>query len=270
MTNFDFLKDIDPDLFTIAGIAEKLYRDEYFEQCMGQTRRFAENAVKKVLGSHAPYDATFDELINTLKDRSGGAAIEKEFIDDLYFLKKAGNLSVHGATVKKDAITAMECLRRMFEVAINYAVHLDKTNAHLLKKNYDEELLLLGRPKQEQTLKEKYLAAKQILEKQDKKKEKTQKPLSPKKLKKTVKKPLPKIKTEKIKPAEKETKQQKKIKGKKLSTKTLISKKSKQNKSSKQKEPGLPLFLNPVIITISFFFGAIVIALIGVLMRNFH
>ena len=269
MTNFDFLKNIDHDLYTIAGIAEKLYRDEYFEQCMGQTRRFAENAVKKVLGSRAPYDASFDELINTLKDSSTGKSIEKEFIDDLYFLKKAGNISVHGATVKKDGITALECLRRMFEVAINYAVHIDKTNAALLKLNYDEELLLLGRPKQEQTLKEKYLAAKKILEKQDKVSQKstnnrksvrtkTQGILDEKPIKQK-KKSTNKIKTEKLsipvqkadkktKPAKKNTKQQKSRKSSKM-------KKSHDNR--------LPLFLNPVAITISFLIGAVVLVLIA-------
>ena len=42
-TNFIFLKSIDKDLFDIINDAEKLYRDEYFEQCMTQTRRFGEN-----------------------------------------------------------------------------------------------------------------------------------------------------------------------------------------------------------------------------------
>ena len=50
-TNFDFLKEVDKDLFEIITDAEKLYRDEYFEQCMAQTRRFGENICKSVLGS---------------------------------------------------------------------------------------------------------------------------------------------------------------------------------------------------------------------------
>ena len=33
-TNFDFLKKVDTNLFEIISEAEKLYRDEYFEQCM--------------------------------------------------------------------------------------------------------------------------------------------------------------------------------------------------------------------------------------------
>ena len=44
MTNFKFLKDIDDNLYGIARDAEKLYRDEYFDQCIVQTRKFAENA----------------------------------------------------------------------------------------------------------------------------------------------------------------------------------------------------------------------------------
>ncbi len=259
MTNFDFLKDLDHDLYTIAGIAEKLYRDEYFEQCMGQTRRFAENAVKKVLGRSAPYDATFDELINTLKDRSTGNSIEKEFIDDLYFLKKAGNISVHGATVKKDAITALECLRRMFEVAINYAVHTDKTSANLLKRNYDEELLLLGRPKQEQSLKEKYIAAKEKFEKAERKTKKVN----------DVNKGKKKITDTPVK-----TQQTKKSKTKKnINTAPVITPlKTTQKTSAKQKslnnrrkktnhshDTRLPLFLNPVVIAFSILLGLIII-----------
>lgn len=278
ITNFDFLKNLDHDLYVIAGIAEKLYRDEYFEQCMGQTRRFAENAVKKVLGNRAPYDATFDELINTLKDSSTGNSIEKEFIDDLYFLKKAGNISVHGATVKKDGITALECLRRMFEVAINYAIHVDKTNAALLKLNYDEELLLLGRPKQEQTLKEKYLAAKKILEKQDEQERKARKAdkivpkaenLLPKPLKQK-KKTIKKIKTEKISvPEQKTVKKSAKTKtGVEKSKKQSvnITKKSLKNgklKNKKQNTYNMPLFLNPIAITLSFIIGAVVLVLIA-------
>ena len=46
-TNFDFLKSVDKNLFEIITEAEKLYRDEYFEQCMGQTRRFGEHVCKK-------------------------------------------------------------------------------------------------------------------------------------------------------------------------------------------------------------------------------
>ena len=51
VTNFDFLKKNDKDLFSIISDAERLYRDEYFEQCMTQTRRFGEIVCKNVLGS---------------------------------------------------------------------------------------------------------------------------------------------------------------------------------------------------------------------------
>ena len=46
MSNFVFLKNINKDLYTIATEAEKLFRDEYFEQCCVQTRRFGENISK--------------------------------------------------------------------------------------------------------------------------------------------------------------------------------------------------------------------------------
>ena len=109
-TNFDFLRKTDKNLYEIISEAEKLYRDEYFEQCMGQTRRFAENVCKNVLGRKRTTEDTFDQMLATLKDNSQGSEQEKEFIEDLYFLKKFGNQSVHSSSVKKDGINALECL----------------------------------------------------------------------------------------------------------------------------------------------------------------
>lgn len=100
-TNFDFLKSVDKNLFDIITEAEKLYRDEYFEQCMGQTRRFGEHVCKQVLGKKRTIENTFDQMLATLKDKGNGSEQEKEFVNDLYFLKKHGNESVHSAKVKK-------------------------------------------------------------------------------------------------------------------------------------------------------------------------
>ena len=50
MSNFDFIEKIDSDLFRIISDAEKLYRDEYFEQIIVQIRRFAENVFINLLG----------------------------------------------------------------------------------------------------------------------------------------------------------------------------------------------------------------------------
>ena len=41
MSNFSFMEKIDADLFKIISEAEKLYRDEYFEQSIIQMRRFS-------------------------------------------------------------------------------------------------------------------------------------------------------------------------------------------------------------------------------------
>lgn len=153
-TNFDFLKPVDKDLFDIITEAEKLYRDEYFEQCMAQTRRFGENVCKKVLGTNRSPDDTFDNMLATLKDKVK-AEQEKEFIDDLYFLKKNGNTSVHAAKVKKDGMTALECLQRAFEVAISYSVYNKAAKPEILRLNYDTELLITGKPKQK-SLAERY------------------------------------------------------------------------------------------------------------------
>lgn len=156
-TNFDFLKKTDKNLYEIIAEAELLYRDEYFEQCMGQTRRFAENICKNVLGSKRTTEDTFDQMLATLKDNSKGSTQEKEFIEDLYFLKKCGNKSVHSYSVKKDGINALECLQRAFEVAISYTVYNKKGDKNNLNLHYDIQLLATG--KRDKTLAQKYATA---------------------------------------------------------------------------------------------------------------
>ena len=157
MNNFQFLKEIDSSLFKLALDAEKLYRDEYFEQCITQTRRFAENVCKNVLGKKRTTEETFDQMLATLKDNSQGSEQEKEFIDDLYFLKKCGNLSVHSSTVKQSGTNALECLQRAFEVAINYTVYNKKGSKDTLNLHYDIKLLATG--KKDKNLAQKYQKA---------------------------------------------------------------------------------------------------------------
>lgn len=182
MNNFKFLKPIDKNIYEIITEAEKLYRDEYFEQCITQTRRFGEIVCKDVLGNLRTCEKTFDDMLATLKDKTGKAEQEKEFIDDLYFLKREGNNSVHASTVKKDGIVALECMQRAFEVAINYAVYYKRANSKLLKLRYDTELLVTGK-KSKKTLAEKFEAEKTKKAKKGKFEEKT-------KTKKFKKKPL--------------------------------------------------------------------------------
>ena len=157
MSNFNFLKSIDKNLYKIIYDAEELYRDEYFEQCIGQTRRFGENVCKNVLGSARTTEKTFDDMLATLKDKVSNVIQEKEFVDDLYFLKREGNASIHANTVKKDGIIALECLQRAFEIAISYALYRSTSSkkTDLLKLRYDTELLITGKRKT-LSLKEKY------------------------------------------------------------------------------------------------------------------
>lgn len=143
-TNFDFLKKVDKNLFEIVAEAEKLYRDEYFEQSMVQTRRFGEHVCKKVLGKNRTTEETFDEMLATLNDCSFGNIEEKEFINDLYFLKKHGNSAVHSGSVKKDGMEALECLKRAFEVAISYCIYNRKANPKIMRLSYNTELLVTG------------------------------------------------------------------------------------------------------------------------------
>ena len=159
-TNFDFLRKINFDLYKIISDAESLYRDEYFEQCMTQTRRFGEQICKTLLEQNGQKASSFDNMIATLQDKSQGSEQEKEFIEDLYFLKKNGNKSVHSAQVKKEAMTALECLKRAFEVAINFSVYSQGAPSSILKLDYDIDLLIT-KEKSKKSLTEKYKEAKQ-------------------------------------------------------------------------------------------------------------
>lgn len=168
-TNFDFLKKDDRFLYEIMADAESLYRDEYFDQCMTQVRRFGENVCKNVLGARRTTETTFDDMLATLKDCTLGSSEEaKEFIDDLYFLKKYGNEATHSITVKKEGTDALECLKRAFEIAINYYVYTLGGSREILKLQYDTELMITGK-KSKKTLAEKYNEQKAITTKKSSK-----------------------------------------------------------------------------------------------------
>lgn len=159
-TNFDFLKKIDKNLYEIIVEAENLYRDEYFDQCMTQTRRFGEHICKNVLGKKRTVEETFDDMLATLKDNITGEVQEKEFVDDLYFLKKHGNNAVHSSKINKSGMDALECLQRAFEVAISYSVYNKGAKDNILSLRYDTELLVTGK-KSKKSLAEKYTEEKQ-------------------------------------------------------------------------------------------------------------
>lgn len=159
-SNFDFLKTTDRKLFEMIETAEQLYRDEYFDQCIVQTRKFAENICKKLLGGRRTKEKTFDDMLATLCDKSTGSEQEKEVIEDLYFIKKEGNNSAHTSGAKLPATTALDCLQRAFEVSINYAFSKNPKKTKLLKLEFDTELLITGE-KAKKSLKEKYIEAKE-------------------------------------------------------------------------------------------------------------
>ena len=156
MTNFQFLKAVDDDLFALARDAEKLYKDEYFEQCTIQTRRYAENVCKKLLEDTAICNSSFDEMLSYLSDRVRDNPANKEFVEDLYFLKKAGNQSAHGSKVKNDGVVALECLQRAFEIGINYLLSRGISQEKVKDLHYDIDLLMTGK-KAEKSLSEKYM-----------------------------------------------------------------------------------------------------------------
>ena len=184
MSNFDFLKPIDEDLYRIIADAEKLYADEYFEQSIVQTRRFAENVCRSLLGDKVVPDSTFDECLATLQDLYTKNIRQRELINDLYFLKSQGNLSAHGKKVKQDGNIALDCIKRAFEVAINFAM-FNGAPAKTEKLEFSEETLVMGdkKNKKKSALKEKYIAKKKTAKKNNllykKKKEQAKKYVYP-------------------------------------------------------------------------------------------
>ncbi len=188
MSNFEFLKTINENLYIIAADAENLFRDKYFEQCMAQTRRLGEHLCRLVMGESAKDTDTFDEMLATLKDTPSPSEIEKEFIDDLYFLKKAGNKAVHSLNVSNDGKEALECLERAFEASINYAVYKGGASEELLNKIFDEELLITGKKSKKISLQEEYIAKKKQWIEEEKKLSQSEDEEPTKKSKKSKKK----------------------------------------------------------------------------------
>jgi len=124
----------------------------------------------------------------------------KEFISDLYFLKKAGNQSAHSAQLENDGIKALECLQRAFEVAINFALLKNSADQTILSLQYDENLLITGKRSKEKTLQQKYVEEKQKEDKKVKNKKNAKAaqtmpaPTKPKPKQKPKQKPMPKPK----------------------------------------------------------------------------
>ncbi|MBQ9150120.1 hypothetical protein IJX73_04230 [bacterium] len=150
--NFEFLEDIDKELYNAIEDAQKLYRDEYFNQCAVQLRVFAEKMAKRVLGSTS-LNLTFDDTLNCLKDKIKSES-EREFIDDLFFIKKQGNKCAHGEDVTPSE--ALEAVQRAFEASINYA-YSRKKDDKILKLQFDTTLLVTGQKQQEIKLVDKYI-----------------------------------------------------------------------------------------------------------------
>lgn len=157
-SNFYFLKEINKNIYKIIKEAEKLYADEYFQQAMVQTRCFAENVTKSLLNGNSQPNDNFDTLLANLDDYLMNCDEKRDLIKDLYFLKKAGNMSAHTRAVDKDGIKALECLQRSFEVAVTYYSMKNGSDKNVSKLLFDEELLVTGkRSRYKNTLKEKYL-----------------------------------------------------------------------------------------------------------------
>lgn len=151
-SNFDFLKNVDKELFSLIVDGEKLFRDEYFNQCAVQLRIFAEKTAKKVLGN-VQKEMTFDDIINCLKDRIETQE-QKEFVEDLFFIKRAGNKCAHGEDISSSEI--LEAIKRAFEIAINFS-YFKKKDEKIRKLQFDETLLVTCKPLKENKLIDEYV-----------------------------------------------------------------------------------------------------------------
>ena len=156
---------------------------------MVQIRRFGECLCREIMGENARPNDTFDNMLATLKDTPNPSEPEKEFLDDLYFIKKAGNASVHSSKVKNDANAgkdALECLERAFEASLNFAVFKCGADEGLLNRVFDEQLLMTGKKSESATLQEEYTAKrKEISKKQKESSDSSVKKTKKKKSKKT-------------------------------------------------------------------------------------
>lgn len=143
MSNFKFLEKINKKLAEAGETAEKLFRDEYFDQCITQTRKFAELMTKDILGDRTSVNDSFEDMIYKLKSSADNNDRELEFIKDMYFLKKQGNMATHGVKIQNTGKVALECLERAFEASINYAVSKTK-DKDIDRLIFDEQLLVSG------------------------------------------------------------------------------------------------------------------------------
>lgn len=143
MENFDFIKSINKTFYELGETAEKLFRDEYYDQCITQTRKMAEVMTKTVLGCKAQEDDTFDDMLYKLKTISCDTKYEQEFISDMYFLKKQGNIATHSAKTENSGEIALDCLEHAFEACVNYAYSKTKDD-NINRLLFDEKLLVLG------------------------------------------------------------------------------------------------------------------------------
>ncbi|MCQ2958220.1 MAG: DUF4145 domain-containing protein [Candidatus Gastranaerophilales bacterium] len=153
MSNFLFLKKKNNDLFKIVSEAEQLFRDEYFEQVMVQTRRFAENLCRDLLEDKVSNEDTFDDIINKIKDNTIENTRTQEVIKDLYFIKKNGNNSAHSAATNKNGEIALECLECAFEISIYYSHVKFGFDEELDKTLFSEELLITGKQTKSKSVK---------------------------------------------------------------------------------------------------------------------
>lgn len=153
MSNFLFLKKNNEKLYNIIIEAECLFRDQYFEQCMVQIRRFAENLCRDLMENKVLPEDNFDTMIEKIKDNSFDNLRMQELAQDLYFIKKQGNTSAHSSNATKDGELALDCLERAYEIGIFYHNTKFGYDKKLDKTVFSEELLMTGKKTSKKELK---------------------------------------------------------------------------------------------------------------------
>ncbi len=230
--NFYFLKNIDDELYDAIQDAQKLFRDEYFNQCVVQVRIFAEKMAKKI--SNEKPEGTFDNILNCLKDKIKTER-EREFIEDLFFIKKEGNAAAHGEEIL--ATRALEVIKRAFEASVNYCFSKTK-DEKIDKLLFNTTLLITQKAQKEEKLAQKYL---ELAQKEEFLSEK-QKDFESKTKKKTPTLVQQKIK-EKIKKARKNLKQNINNPPKKLKKPEKPKKNKKKSRAQKTRSKMILFFI---------------------------
>ena len=129
--NFEFLRDVAPELADLGGFAEK-YLHEDPASAVAKLRLLAENLVERIYQTHhlpKPFQAKFVDL---LTNGAFTSIVAPVILDKIHLLRKIGNKGVHGDTVPVD--DAVQNLSEAFDLARWFYLFIAKGDRSELPK----------------------------------------------------------------------------------------------------------------------------------------